>query len=337
MSFGHPALLWLTLLAPAAALVAAFFWRQRLAAMRAWAAPRLWRRLGVHLDARRWMLSLFFLGIAVLGTALGLAEPRWGVVKEEVHRRGLDIVFVLDASLSMATPDVYPSRMAVAKTMIRRLTQSMPNNRVGLVFAAGDGVVMTPLTTDSEAIDLLLETAQPGSMPSPGTHLAAGIDQALKLFPENSKEHRAIIIVSDGEDHEGGLERTLRKLKDADVMVSAIGVGTPQGAPIPIPGGAPGDYKRDESGKIVISRLEEGNLEELTRGTGGVYLRATSLATDPQPILHRLSSLSGRRFSSETITTHAPRFQWPLAAAVAALILWLSMSAMPAARKGLEP
>jgi len=332
MRFGHPALLWLSLLAPATALLAALLWRRRLEAMRAWAAPRLWERLGLHFEDRRWMLSLIFLGVAVLGTALALAEPRWGAVKEEVHRSGLDVVFVLDASLSMATPDVYPSRMAVAKTMIRRLTESMPNNRVGLVFAAGDGVVMTPLTTDSEAIDLLLETAQPGSLPSPGTRLAAGLDRALKLFPEGSKEHRAIIVVSDGEDHGGGLRRTLGKLKDADVMVCAIGVGTPQGAPIPIPGGGSGDYKRDDSGNVVVSRLEETNLEEITRGTGGVYLRATSLATDPQPILKRLGRLTGRRFSSETVTTHAPRFQWPLGVAVVALMLWLSVSAIPAAR-----
>lgn len=332
MRFGNPALLWLTLIAPAAVLLAVALWRQRLRAMRAWAAPRLWGRLGLHFNGRRWGISLLLLGLAVLGTTLSLAEPRWGIVKEQVHRSGLDVVFVLDASLSMATADVYPSRMAVAKTLIRRLTESMPNNRVGLVFAAGDGVVMTPLTTDSEAIDLLLETAQPGSLPSPGTRLAAGIAQAMKLFPEGSKEHQAIIVVSDGEDHGGGLRRILAKLKNAGVMVCAIGVGTPQGAPIPLPGQASGDYKRDQAGNVVISHLEEANLEELTRGTNGVYLRATSLATDPQPILSRLGRLRGHRFSNETITTHAPRFQWPLGLAVLSLMLWLSLGALPAAR-----
>jgi len=327
--FGDPTLLWLVLLAPAAAVLAVILWRRRLRAMGSWAAPRLWARLGVRFDRHRWTLSIVLLALAVFGTALALAQPRWGVVKEKVQRKGLDVVYVLDASLSMAAADAPPSRMEVAKTLIRRLTEKMPNNRVGLVFAAGDGVVMTPLTTDSEAIDLLLETAQPGSLPSPGTRLASGIDQALKLFPEGSREHRAIILVSDGEDHGGGLERTLTKLNDADAMVCAIGVGTAEGAPIPLPGASAGTFKRNEQGRVVVSRLEEANLEELTRGTGGVYLRATSLATDPAPILNRLARLNGRLFSSETVTTRAPRFQWPLALAAGALILWLGIGAIP--------
>ncbi|HMB52572.1 MAG TPA: VWA domain-containing protein, partial [Thermoanaerobaculia bacterium] len=257
MDFAAPGLLWLALAAPAAALVAALLWRRRLAADAAWAARGLWDRLLVTYSRHRLALSVTLLAVAVAGTALALARPRWGGVEQEVERRGVDVVFVLDSSLSMSARDVVPSRLGVAESVIRTLVRQMPGNRVALVQAEGSGVVLTPLTLDGAVIDLLLDAVEPGSLPKPGTELAPSLDSALELYAETGPEHRVLVLLSDGEDHGGRLDAEVERLRREGVVVIAIGVGTLPGAPIPLPrvAGRRDDYKRDDAGDVVISRL----------------------------------------------------------------------------------
>jgi len=324
MTFAAPRLLWLVLLAPAAAFAAAWLWRRRLAADAAWAARGLWDRLLAAYRPRRLALSVAALAVAALGTALALAGPRWGTGDQKVERQGVDVVFVLDSSLSMGAFDVQPSRLYVAKALLRRMAEAMPGDRVALVQDEGEGVVLTPLTLDGAVLDLLLDTVEPGSAPDPGTQLAPGLDTALRLFGQGSEKHRTIVVLSDGEDWGGGIERSAGRLREEGVVVHAIGIGSPQGAPVPIPGSA-GEFKRDENGKVVVSRLHEETLEGLTRATGGAYLRATSAAADPAPILERIESMQKRTLASDTLDTLEERFQWPLGAAVLALLVYLAV------------
>ncbi|HLX09246.1 MAG TPA: VWA domain-containing protein [Thermoanaerobaculia bacterium] len=332
MSFAAPRLLWLLLLAPPAAAAAAALWRRRLRADAAWAARGLWDRLLPTFRRGRLTLSVACLALAVAGIALALARPRWGGATQKVERRGVDVVFLLDSSLSMAAPDVLPSRLFAAKAMVRRMSQAMPGNRVALVQTEGEGLMLAPLTLDGAVLDLLLDTVEPGSLPRPGTELAAGLDAALRLFGPQTEKHRALVLLSDGEDHGGGLDAATARLKDSGVAVFALGIGTPQGSPIPLGGG---EYKRDESGQVVITRLHEENLESLARATGGDYLRVTGAATDPAPILSRIDRLEKRTQETEIVTTREERFQWPLGLAAAALLLQLAVG--PFARTPRRP
>jgi len=332
MTFAEPRLLWLALLAPAAGAVAAWAWRRRLAADAAWAARGLWDRLLAAYRPRRVALSVAAVALAVLGTALALARPRWGAGSQKVERKGVDVVLVLDSSLSMGAFDVQPSRLYVAKALVRRMAEAMPGNRVALVQDEGEGVVLTPLTLDGAVVDLLLDTVEPGSAPAPGTQLAPGLETALRLFGQGSRKHRAIVVLSDGEDWGGGVDRSAVRLHDEGVVVHAVGIGSPQGAPVPIPGAA-GEFKRDENGQVVMSRLHEDTLESLTRATGGTYMRATSAAADPSPIVARIAGMQTRTLESDTLDTREERFQWPLAAAVAALLVYLAVPPFARARK----
>jgi len=338
MSFAAPDLLWLALLAPAAALLASWLWRRRLAADAAWAARGLWDRLLAGYDRRRLAASVLLLAAAVLTTGLALARPRWGAETREVERRGVDVVFVLDSSLSMAARDVAPSRLAVAKSLVRRLVHDMPGNRVALVQAEGEGLVMAPLTLDGALLDMLLDAVEPGSLPVPGTELAPALGRALELFADTRREHRVMVLLTDGEDHGGRLEAALDRLRREGVAVHAVGVGTPQGAPVPLPedprrdGGRPG-YKRDADGQVVISHLGEAVLEEIAASTGGAYLRATSAAADLAPIEQRIREMATRTLESETVSTLEERFQWPLAAAAVLLALHLALGSFGAGRR----
>ncbi len=329
MDFADPSWLWLLAAVPVTAAVLAYGWRRRLRAAAAWAARSLWDRLLPTHDSRRLVVWNLLLVVALAGIAFGLARPRWGETEQQVERQGVDIVFVLDTSLSMATRDVQPSRLWVAQTLIRRLVEDLPGNRIALVQAEGDGVVMVPLTADGAVIDLLLDAVLPGSLPTPGTKLRPALERALDLFPEGGGKHRAMILLSDGEDHGTDLEKILPRLRDEGVTVHAIGVGTREGKPLELPqfeAGTPIEYKRDEAGNVVVSRLMEDTLEQLTRDTGGVYLRATSAATDPAALISRIQQMEKQSYGSEIVNTLEERFQWPIGVAILTLLLHLLVS-----------
>ncbi len=329
MSFAAPRLLWLLALAPLAAAAAAL-WRRRLRADDAWAARGLWDRLLPTFSRGRLVLSVACTALAFAGVVLALARPRWGDAQEKVERRGVDVVYLIDSSLSMAAPDVPPSRLFAAKAMVRRMTQAMPGDRVALVQTEGEALMLAPLTLDGAVLDLLLDTVEAGSLPRPGTELASGLDEALRLFGPQTQRHRALVVLSDGEDHGGGIDSAAAKLKEGGVVVFALGIGTPQGSPIPVGGG---DFKRDESGKVVITRLHEETLESLARTTGGAYLRVASPAADPGAILRQIDRLEKRTLETETVTTREERFQWPLLLAAAALLLQLAVGPFATARQ----
>lgn len=327
MDLAEPQLLWLLLAAPLAGVVAALAWRRRLRATAAWASRALWDRLLPTYRRRRLVASTLLVVTALAAAGLTLARPRWGLAEQQIERRGVDVVFVLDTSLSMIAADVVPNRLFVAQTLVRRLIERLPGHRFALVQAEGDGVVMVPLTLDAGAVDLLLDAVQPGSLPTPGTDLDPGIRRALELYPEGGDKHRTMVLLSDGENHGKPVAETLRELRDRGVVVHAIGVGTPEGSPLEVPGGMGGTpaYKRDEAGNVVVSRLHEEPLEELARETGGVYLRATSAGTSTEPIADRIAAMESRSFGSETVSALEERFQWPLAIAVLALLLHLAV------------
>lgn len=323
MTFGNATLLWTTLLAPFAAILAAYFWRRRLQAQESWASNGLWPRLGVICRRRRQVGSVMLLALSVLGAALALGQPRWGSVEEEVERSGVDIVFVLDSSLSMAAQDAKPSRFHIAQVIVRRLVRALPGHRVALVQAEGDGIVLAPLTIDTAVMDLLLDTVQPGTGPTPGTKLAPSIEAATELFPPGSDKHRTLVVISDGEDHGGRLGQLSALLERSGIVTHCLGVGSTEGVPIPLPETGTLQYKKDSEGDVVITRLSEDALENLSRASGGLYLRVTSAAEDLTPILEAIAGMERRTFESETLISQAERFQWPLAASICSLMLFL--------------
>ena len=329
MNFARPEWLWLLLVAPALAGVAAFCWWRRLRAAAEWASRGLWNRVFPTHQPKRLVASSVLVGLGVAGIALALAQPRWGTSEQKVERRGIDLVFVLDTSLSMATRDVVPNRLWVAQTLIRQLVQELPGNRMALVQAEGDGVVMVPLTADAAVLDLLLDAVLPGSLPTPGTELAPALERALDLFPESGEKHRVMVLVSDGEDHGKGLSRAADKLRESGAVVHTIGVGTREGKPLELPEtetGAAVVYKKDDDGQVVVSRLMESALEDLSRQTGGVYLRAEGAATDLGSLIRHVEGMEKQSFGSEMINTLEERFQWPLSLAILALALHLGIS-----------
>lgn len=329
LAFGEPRRLWLAALAPVTAVIAALLWRRRLRASAAWAARGLWRRLLPTYGRRRLVVSVLLLTLAVAGVALAIPRPRWGRAEQEVERRGADVVFVLDSSLSMGAMDLDPDRLFVAETLVRRLVEAMPTHRVGLVQMEGTAEVLSPLTYDSSVIELLLDAVEPGSLDHPGTRLEPALATAGQLFLPGGETHRVVVLASDGEHHGDDLSAIVRRMAEAGIVIHTLGVGSLDGAPVPVPGPEGGrlSYKLDDRGETVVSRLGEGLLESLARSTGGIYLRVNGPAIDLDPVLRRIRELESGSVGRERVELQEERFQWPLATGVLALLAHLACGA----------
>ncbi len=325
MSFAVPRLLWLALAGPLGALLAFWLLARRARSESAWVGRALESRLRVGGAPRtRWLIPLL-VGVVLALVALALARPRWGVSEQTVERKGIDLVFVVDTSLSMAAADVAPSRFWLAQSLVRRLATDLPGHRVALVAAEGEGLVLAPLTVDVAVLDLLLDGLAPGSLPLPGTRLAPALERALALFPEGGEKHRALILLSDGEDHGSELDEAVEKLKEASVVVHTVAIGSASGAPIPLAGAA-GEFKRDRRGEVVVTKLHTETLAALSTATDGIHLVASGAAFDPSPIADAIDEMGGRPIEATTVNTLEERFQWPLALAALALFTTLALS-----------
>jgi len=335
MSFAAPELVWTVLAAPLLAAAVVWIWRRRAAAEAAWVARGLWPRLRASGAPRTLIVVALVPALAAAAIAAGLARPRWGASVEKVERQGVDIVFVLDTSQSMAAADVTPSRFWVAQSLVRRIVAELPGHRVALVQDEGTGIVLAPLTTDAAVLDLLLDGLETSSAPLPGTRVVPGLERALGLFPEGGRKHRVIVVLSDGEIHLEQLAGIVRRLKEEGAVVHGFAIGTVKGAPVP-EAHAAGEYKKDRAGKPVISRLHRETLEQLADATGGTVVTVEGAAASPQPILDRIRGMEKKEIDEQLVSTLEERFQWPLGAAAAllALALWLTPFAPRAAEPG---
>jgi Ca-activated chloride channel family protein len=242
-------------------------------------------------------------------------------------RRGVDVVIALDTSLSMSARDVAPDRFGLSRQAARALLGRLEGDRVGLVTFAGRGALECPLTSDLAAVRLFLDAASLEAAPVPGTALAEAVRASLRALAPAGAEgsrSRAIVLLSDGEDHEGGVEVAVTELRRADVTVFSVGVGTEVGAPIPTGDGT--GYKRDQDGTIVTTRLGGSSLRRLASETGGLHVVATPAGDEIADVARALSRLEAGDAEAVLRTRYEERFQIPLVLAAAALVAELLMA-----------
>jgi Ca-activated chloride channel homolog len=292
-------------------------------------APRLTEEFS---RAKAVVRVLFLFGFFAFGI-LTIARPQWGTRLETVHRRGVDIIAALDASYSMNTEDVAPNRLEKAKGEIRRLLQRSEGDRIGLVTFSGTAMVQCPLTLDHGAVELFLDAAGAGMVPEPGTSLASAIETATSAFIEKERKYKVLILFTDGEDLEGEVDKAIRQAKEAGVIIYAVGIGTPQGKPIPIRDsrGEVIEYRKDPNGQVVISSLDERSLAEIAAQTGGRYLRATTSENEIEALYNDISGLEKKELESRLFQNYEDRFQYPLALAIIFLVAesWISERRKP--------
>jgi Ca-activated chloride channel family protein len=324
--FVHPEILWAILALPLLGLTtwwSALSGRQKL--RRFAGGEEYLGRFNAEVNVHRRATKFLLLQLALLLLILAAARPQWGTRLEPVTRRGADVVVVLDTSLSMAAEDVAPNRLAYARHAVDSLLKRLAGDRVGLVTFAGQATLDCPLTLDHAAVRLFLDAVEVEAVQVPGTALANALRLGLRTLgaedATDTARGRALVLFSDGEDHEGELEEVARELKRSGVALYAVGVGTSAGAPIPERdrSGALTGYKKDREDRVVTTRLEESIMESLALDTGGRYYRATATEVEVEEIATSLTAIEDREFGAVLRTRYEDRFQVPLSLALLAL------------------
>lgn len=324
--FGDILALWSLLVIP---LLLLLYWRgakRRKARLARFGEDSLVRQLrpSENRSARRWKVALSLVAVGLV--ALALARPQFGTRVETVQRQGQDVVVALDLSNSMYAEDLSPNRLMRAKVEVGRLIQRLAGDRLGLVAFAGDAFVQSPLTTDYAAAMMFLNAMEPQLMPTPGTDLARAIQVAIEALQETPPENRIIVIVTDGEDHEGGVAEVIGAAAAAGVTIHTVGVGSAEGVPLPQvnPNGERQGFRRDDNGNVITTHLNETALQDIALQTGGEYYRVAPGGSGLGALVERITS-GGRDIESREVTDFEEQYQLFLGAALLLLVLEFMM------------
>jgi len=328
LRFGHPEYLWLLIAVPVLALAFGVVNAVRRRQLSRFVSAALISQLAPDAGlGKRVIKQVLVLG-ALMFLITAIADPLVGTRLEEVKREGIDLFVAMDVSLSMKAEDIRPSRLEKAKRDVSELLRKLSGDRVGLIVFAGDAFVQFPLTSDYSAADLFITAVDVDAVPVPGTMIGSAIELALSSFAKDVPTKKAIVIVSDGENTGGDVMSAVEDAKKAGVRVYSVGMGTPDGGPIPVysQSGVRTDYKRDQSGAIVLSKLDESMLQQIAAITGGTYHRGTSAGNEIDDIFKELASLEKTEFGSKQISGFETRYQYPLGMAVLLLIVEILLS-----------
>ena len=275
-------------------------------------SPELITKLSatVNWAGRRWQTRLWFIALALL--IITLARPRWGTQVEYIERQGVEIMAALDVSESMLAEDLKPNRLARAKLEISDLMNRLEGNEIGLVLFSGAAFVQFPLTSDFATARSFLNAAYPGIISRPGTAIPEAIEVAMTGFNEERASQKVIILLTDGESHEGDLTKVVQDATERGLIIYTIGFGSPNGEPIPQYDGAGNliGYKTDREGKTVLTHLDETTLQQIALATNGRYFRAAADGREVGFLADAIGELQTSELESRFETRGVERFQW---------------------------
>ncbi|OGS20079.1 MAG: hypothetical protein A2252_08610 [Elusimicrobia bacterium RIFOXYA2_FULL_39_19] len=263
------------------------------------------------------MLAVFFLIIS-------LAGPQFGTRFVNINRKSIDIIIAIDCSKSMLAEDVYPNRMAKAKDMFSILIDRLKENRIGVIAFSGTAFTQCPLTFDYNAAKMLLEMINTNLIPYPGTKMGDAIKLAVKSFGEGNRSNKVIILLTDGEDHKSDPAGAARLAKEQGIRIYTIGIGSAKGEVIPLrdSNGNVTEYKKDKSGQVVASKLDEGMLMDIASATGGKYFSMATVDTGvAEQLVDELSGIEKKDTKGGIYNLYEHRYQYTLFIAIILLLL----------------
>ncbi len=277
---------------------------------------------------RNGKIALLLAGLAF--TILALARPQLGTALEEVKRKGVDIFIAIDVSNSMLAEDIPPSRLAKARHEVSSLIDKLQGDRIGVIAFAGEAFVQCPLTLDYGAAKIFLEVLSPDLIPTPGTDLGKAITLALQSFEGEGTErkYKVLVLITDGEHHAEDVMSIAEEAERQGVVIYTVGIGSPQGAPIPLlaEGGSLTGYKKSRGGEVIVTKLDEVTLEKIALQTGGKYYRASSGEAELERIYEDISSMEKKELASLKFSQFEERYQFVLFVAFLLLLAELLLA-----------
>ena len=281
--------------------------------------------------SKGWVKAVLF-ALAWAFLSIGLARPQTGAKLAEHNTKGAEIIIALDVSNSMLAQDYTPNRLERAKLAIARLTEKLQDDRIGLVVFAGTSFVQLPVTTDYVSAKMFLGSIDPGSIPIQGTAIGDAIYLSIKSFSAQSEKSRAIIVISDGENHEDDAVAAAKQAAELGIKVYTIGVGSAEGQPISING----ELLKDREGNIVVTRLDEQTLRDIARAGGGAYIHAGGEEFGLNPIIQDLRKMEDEEFGSIVFEEYDEQYMYFLGVALLLLVIEMLIGERKPRRKLFE-
>ena len=306
INFAQSQYLLLIFLIPVFFIIQALVFKMRTARIRKFGDEELVKQLMPSYSKSKVWLRLSLFSVAFFFFAIGLSRPQIGAKLKEHETRGAEIMIVLDVSNSMLAEDYSPNRLERAKLAISRLVDKLRDDRIGLIVFAGNSFVQLPVTTDYVSAKMFLNTITTESVPIQGTAIGDAINTAMRSFSAQSEKSRAIIIITDGENHEDDPVAAARQAAEMGVRVFTIGVGSPEGKPIPMNG----ELLKDKEGNIVVTRLDESVLKDVAAAGNGVYVRAGNTEFGLNPIIDDIRKMEDERYNSIVFEEYDEQFMY---------------------------
>ena len=319
--FEEPTYLYLLLLLPLLAALFLYSNYRRRRAIKKFGAPELMAQLMPDASKYRPAVKFWIVFVAIGLFAVLLARPQFGSRLETVKRQGIEVIIALDISNSMLAEDVQPSRLQKAKRLVSQLVDKMENDKVGMIVFAGDAFTQLPITSDYISAKMFLETIDPSLISKQGTALGAAINLSTRSFTPMEGVGRTVILITDGENHEDGALEAAKAAVEKGIQINVLGVGMPEGAPIPIPGS--NDYRRDREGNVVVTKLNEQMCQEIAQVGQGIYVRVDNSNAAQNAITKEINKLAKADVETQVYTEFNEQFQ-----AIAWIILLLLLVEM---------
>lgn len=321
--FEHIIYLWsLLALIPLMIIVFIFIQRWKYKRLKQFSNKTVIKRLMPNVSFKLPILKFIILLFAFIFLLLGLANLQYGTTTEKAKKEGVDLMIALDVSNSMMAEDLSPNRLERAKRAIYQLIEKLENDRLGIIVFAGESYVQLPITTDYSSAKLFLETIGPDIVPTQGTAIGSAIDLAMESFNFENSTSKAIIVITDGENHEDDAVKSAQNAVEKGVTVHTIGMGSEQGAPLPIyKAGKQVGFKTDNTGNTVISKLDENMLKQIATAGNGTYVRATNANAGLGITIDQIGKMEKKEFESKIFKNYESRFQVFLMIALFLLVL----------------
>jgi Ca-activated chloride channel homolog len=320
--FEHIEYLYALLLIPFFSILFIIYMNWKRSAVRRFGEPIVISQLMPLASGNKLILKFVILMLAFGFLVIGLANPQIGSKLEKIQRKGADLVIALDVSNSMLSQDIRPDRLTRAVQGISKLIDRLEGDRIGIVVFAGKAYVQLPITTDYSAAKMFLSTISTQMVPSQGTAIGDAIDLSLESFREDERS-KAIIIITDGENHEGNVLESAQAAAEKGIKIFTIGMGSPEGSPIPVydASGRQTGYKTDRQGQTIISKLDETTLQQMASAGNGIYVRASTGQDGLTRILDEINALEKQEIETKMFSEYEGRFQYFLAISLFFLIL----------------
>lgn len=318
MIFAEPKYLMLLLLIPVFFVIQALVLKFRAKRIRRFGDQVLVEKLMPSYSKAKVWLRLSLFAIAFMFFILGISRPQMGAILKEHKTRGAEVMVVLDVSNSMLAQDYSPNRLERAKLAISRMVDKLRDDRIGLIVFAGNSFVQLPITTDYVSAKMFLSSISTESVPIQGTAMGEAISTALRSFSAQSDKSRAIIVITDGENHEDDPVAAARQAAELGVRVFTIGVGSPQGTMIPM---GDGQYLEDRDGNPVVTRLDDKVLQEVADAGKGLYVHAGNREFGLDPVIEEISRMDDEEYNSIVFEEYDELYMYFLAVAFFFLVL----------------